>query len=110
MTRKLVLIAALAPLALAGCQSTAYNGGAPKLIATNSDHSFGDGAGPVNGRAAVAVTPDGCQAWILDEGVEGYASTRSDPRTGLPVCDPAIPPGSVIGDHRVSKDVPDFLL
>lgn len=109
MIRKLVLIAVAAPLALAGCQSTTYTGGAPKLIARASDGTFGNRAGPVDGVAAVAVTPDGCEAWILDEGVEGYASTRSDPRSGLPVCSGVIPPGSVIGNHQVSNDFPDYL-
>lgn len=109
MIQKLVLIALVAPVALAGCQSTAYNGGAPKLIATNTDRFLGDGAGPRDGVAAVAITPDGCAAWIIDEGVEGYASTRSDPRTGLPVCPRGIPPGSVIGNPQVSNDFPDYL-
>ncbi|GGD38156.1 hypothetical protein [Sinisalibacter lacisalsi] len=109
MTRKLVLLALIAPIAVAGCQSTTYDGGAPKLIATNTDRTFGDQPGPRDGQAAVAVTPDGCEAWIVDEGVEGYASTRSDPRSGLPRCSSEIPPGSVIGDHRVSSDFPDYL-
>lgn len=110
MTRKLVLGALLAPLALAGCMSsTAYTGGQPPLIATNTDTFLGDSPGPRDGLAAVAITPDGCEAWIIDEGVEGYASTRSDPRSGLPVCTTEIPPGSVIGDHTVSNDFPDYL-
>ena len=46
---------------------------------------------------------------VIDEGVEGYASTRSDPRTGLPVCTTQIPPGSVIGKPQVSNDFPDYL-
>lgn len=109
MIRKFVLLALLAPIAVAGCQSTAYDGGAPKLIATNVDRTFGDTPGPLDGVAAVAITPDGCEAWIMDEGVEGYGSTRSDPRSGLPRCTSEIPPGSVIGDHRVSPDFPDWL-
>jgi hypothetical protein len=109
MTRKLVLLALIAPIAVAGCQSTVYDGGAPKLIARNVDSGWGDPEGPRDGLAAVAVTPDGCEAWIVDEGLEGYASTRSDPRSGLPRCTTEIPPGSVIGDHRVSGDFPDWL-
>jgi len=109
MIKKLALIALVAPIALAGCHSTAYTGGAPKLIAQNKDSFLGDGPGPRDGVAAVAVTPDGCEAWLMDEGVEGYATTRSDPRTGLPRCTTTIPPGSVIGNHNVSSDVPDYL-
>lgn len=99
MTRKLILSTLLAPLALAGCMSsTAYTGGEPKLLATNHDGGITNGTGPLEGQGAVAITPDGCGAWIMDDGVEGYASTRSDPRSGLPVCTREIPPGSVIGN------------
>jgi hypothetical protein len=108
MTRKFVLSALLAPIALAGCMSTTTVDGVP-LIAQPRDNVFGDGYGPRDGVAAVAVTPDGCEAWIIDEGLEGYASTRSDPRTGLPVCSRRIPAGSVVGDHKVSADLFDIL-
>ena len=109
MSNKLVLAALVAPLAIAGCQSTEYTGGEPPLIARNYDTFLGDRAGPRDGVAAVAVLPDGCQAWIVDEGVEGYGGDRSDPRSGLPVCTSEIPPGSVIGDHTVGNDFPDYL-
>ncbi len=110
MNRKFLLAALIAPIALAGCMSsTEYTGGAPKLIARDVDRTWGDSSGPRDGIAAVAVTPDGCQAWIVDEGVEGYASTRSDPRSGLPVCSNEIPAGAVIGDHTVGSDFPDYL-
>ena len=111
MTRNLILAALVAPLALAGCvSSTTYTGNGAPLLARNVDGTWGDTTGPRDGQAAVAITPDGCQAWIIDEGVEGYASTRSDPRSGLPVCTTEIPPGSVIGNPQASEDFPDWLL
>ena len=110
MTRKLVLTALLAPIALAGCMSsTEYTGGEPPLIARTVDSFLGDSPGPRDGLAAVAVLPDGCEAWIIDEGVEGYGGDRSDPKSGLPRCTTVIPPGAVIGDHTVSNDFPDYL-
>lgn len=109
MMKKTVLLALLAPLAVAGCHSTAYDGGAPKLIATNVDRTFGDSPGPRDGMAAVAVLPDGCQAWITDDGLEGYGGDRSDPKTGLPVCSNELPRGAVIGEWRVSPDLVDIL-
>lgn len=109
MTRTFIALALIAPVVLAGCQSTRYTPGQPKLIARDRDTFSGDASGPRQGVAALAVTPDGCQSWIMDDGVEGYATTRSDPRTGLPVCDDRLPPGAVIGRHTVSNDVPDFL-
>ena len=109
MIRNLLLISIIAPFALAGCQSTKYTPGNPKLIARDRDTLSGDESGPRNGVAALAVTPDGCQAWIMDDGLEGYATARSDPRTGLPICSNRIPPGSVIGAHTISNDIPDYL-
>lgn len=108
MTRKFVLSALIAPIALAGCMSTTTVDGVP-LVARNVDSFIGTSQGPRDGLAAVAVTPDGCEAWIIDEGVEGYASTRSDPRTGLPVCGNRVPRGSVVGDHKLSDDIFDIL-
>ncbi len=31
------------------------------------------------------IDPDGCQHWVMDDGVEGYMSPRTD-RKGIPVC------------------------
>lgn len=36
--------------------------------------------------AGIWVDPNGCQHWIIDDGVEGYLSARLDTVTGLPVC------------------------
>ncbi|WP_196778448.1 hypothetical protein [Thalassorhabdomicrobium marinisediminis] len=51
-----------------------------------------------NDNAAIAVTPDGCQAWVIDDGVEGRASNRLDPVSGLPVCQGT--PGVVYGPYQ----------
>lgn len=37
-------------------------------------------------RAGIWVDPNGCQHWIIDDGVEGYLSARLD-ANGRPVCD-----------------------
>jgi len=103
MTRSFLITALIAPLALAGCMSsTTYTGNGAPLLAQGRDDAIANGSGPRDGIAAVAVTPDGCQAWIMDDGLEGYASTRSDPKTGLPVCDSRIPPGSVVGNPQLT--------
>lgn len=36
-------------------------------------------------KPALGITPDGCQVWMIDDGVEGYAWNRTD-RDGKPVC------------------------
>jgi len=109
MNRSFIITALIAPLALAGCMSsTTYTGNGAPLLARGSDSAYANGSGPRDGIAAVAVTPDGCQAWLMDDGVEGYASTRSDPRTGLPVCDPRLPAGAVVGNPQLTG-FPDIL-
>lgn len=49
---------------------------------------------------AVAYDPDGCQAWLMDDGVEGYAGRRRDAVTGLPICNNLYPPGSVVREYQ----------
>ncbi len=110
MIRKLVLLAVVAPVALSACTPTKYTGGEPPLIAQDVDTWWGDKIGPHEGAGAIAVLPNCTQAWVTDEGVEGYADLRYDPKSGLPVCDKTIAPGSVIGNIQGSNDYPDYLL
>ena len=94
---------ALACFALVGCsgviEGTSGYRGADSVIATNVDKG-GDSGALTSSHPAVAYTPDGCQVWIIDDGVEGYASNRFNPRTGRPVCNNRFPPGSVIGNYE----------
>ncbi len=92
-------------LALSGCglfegfEGTQRYSGPDSVIATAEDHGH-DSGGLVDGEAAIAYDPDGCQVWIIDDGIEGYSSPRFDPKTGLPVCDDKYPPGTVIGVYE----------
>ncbi len=82
-----------------GFEGTQGYSGPDSVIATAED--FGrDRVSLVDGEAAIAYDPDGCQVWIIDDGVEGYSSPRFDPATGLPVCDDKFPPGTVIGVYE----------
>jgi hypothetical protein len=36
-------------------------------------------------QAGIWIDPNGCDHWIIDDGLEGYLSPRLDP-TGKPVC------------------------
>ncbi len=60
----------------------------------------GDKGGLENGNAAIVYDPDGCQGWLIDDGLEGYTGRRFDPLTGLPVCNNIYPPGTVINDYQ----------
>lgn len=93
----------LGALALAGCTDglTAYHG-PDSVIATGQDKGSVDQSGLINGQAAIAYDPDGCQNWIMDDGVEGYSSPRYDPVSGLPVCNNLYPPGTVLKNYQTS--------
>lgn len=76
-----------------------YSGDPNTVIATGLDKGSDKGV-LKNGRAAIAYDPDGCQNWIMDDGVEGYSTPRYDPASGLPICDNRFPPGTVIRDYQ----------
>lgn len=96
----------LSAMLLSGCDEglRLYRPGA--TIAVARDGSFDKHNGLTNGEAAIAYDPDGCQNWIIDDGVEGYSSPRFDPVSGLPVCNSKYPPGTVLGRYR-SDSLPD---
>ncbi|MDZ4085370.1 MAG: hypothetical protein U1E69_01060 [Tabrizicola sp.] len=115
VARRLVLLPVLA-FGLTGCASGEFfedvqrYGGPDSVIAKASDSGADDDPGLVDGEAAIAYDPDGCQVWIIDDGVEGYSSPRFDPATGLPICDGKYPPGTVLGPYETSTAPgPDYV-
>jgi hypothetical protein len=62
-----------------------------------------DKIGLKDGDAAIAYDPDGCQGWIMDDGVEGYSGRRFDPVSGLPVCNNQYPPGTVVKNYQTQS-------
>ena len=92
----------VAALALSGCVSGLagpYVQGPGTVIATAND--TGRDSGVLNdGGAAIAYDPDGCQGWLIDDGIEGYSGRRFDPVTGLPICNDLYPPGTVLGNYQ----------
>lgn len=50
-------------------------------------------------KAGVWIDPNGCDHWIIDDGVEGYLSARLD-KYGKPVCSGTAPPTTVVGDFK----------
>jgi len=50
-------------------------------------------------KAGIWVDPNGCDHWIIDDGVEGYLSQRLD-KYGKPVCSGAAPPGYAVGPYK----------
>lgn len=45
------------------------------------------------------VDPDGCEHWVMDDGVEGYLSGRLD-KYGKPVCSGVAAPTQTVGDFK----------
>ena len=58
--------------------------------------------------AGIWVDPNGCDHWIIDDGVEGYLSPRLQP-DGAPVCSGVAPPGTVVGPFKSGSRIPDIL-
>ena len=90
-----------AALALSGCVSGLgpYQQSPNTVIATAYDTGRDSGV-LGDGGAAIAYDPDGCQGWLIDDGIEGYSGRRFDPITGLPICNNLFPPGTVLGNYQ----------
>ncbi len=58
--------------------------------------------------AGIWVSPDGCDHWIIDDGVEGYLSPRLTP-DGRPVCSGVAPPAVATGPFKEGTPIPDTL-
>lgn len=58
--------------------------------------------------AGIWIDPDGCDHWIIDDGVEGYLSERLAP-DGRPVCSGVAEPNEVIGPFRDGSPFPDVI-
>ena len=58
--------------------------------------------------AGIWVDPNGCDHWIIDDGIEGYLSERLTP-DGRPVCSGVAPPSTAVGPFNQGTDIPDPL-
>lgn len=85
-----------AALALAGCEAADGLGGygPDKSVDRGLDSKHLSQL-----RAGIWVDPNGCDHWIIDDGVEGYLSARLD-KYGKPVCSGVAPPEVAVGDFK----------
>ncbi len=58
--------------------------------------------------AGIWVDPNGCDHWMIDDGLEGYLSERLTP-DGRPVCSGVAPPNTVVGPFRSGTTLGDPL-
>lgn len=74
--------------------------------ATKQDQSVDRGfdRGPLEKKVVwgIYVDPDGCDVWMADDGAEGYAVARLEPRTGARVCSGVLPNGYAAQHKRGS--------
>lgn len=59
-------------------------------------------------KAGIWVDPNGCDHWIIDDGVEGYLSARLD-KYGKPVCSGVAPPTIATGPFKSGSNIRDPL-
>ncbi len=57
-------------------------------------------------QAGIWVDPNGCDHWIIDDGIEGYLSQRLD-KYGKPVCSGVAPPTVATGNYKGGSSVVD---
>ncbi|WP_300013074.1 hypothetical protein [uncultured Roseobacter sp.] len=91
MTRFNNSLLVLAALTVAGCGEL------------GSDKAFDRGPDSkdlLDLQAGIWVDPNGCDHWIIDDGIEGYLSARLDRNTGKPVCSGVAAPTQTVGDFK----------
>jgi len=57
-------------------------------------------------QAGIWIDPNGCDHWIIDDGIEGYLSQRLD-KYGKPVCSGTAPPNTATGAFKGGSPIPD---
>jgi len=58
--------------------------------------------------AGIHVDPDGCDHWLIDDGIEGYYMSRLD-KYGKPVCSGVASPKMVTGPFKSGSAIADPL-
>lgn len=59
-------------------------------------------------QAGIWIDPNGCDHWIIDDGVEGYLSQRLD-KYGNPVCSGTASPGIATGPFKEGSTFADSI-
>jgi hypothetical protein len=97
----------VAALALSGCEegSTRRYVQSPDTVIAQPFDTGRERGVLEDGGAAIVYDPDGCQGWLIDDGIEGYSGRRFDPISGLPICDDRYPPGTVLGDFQYQAPI-----
>ncbi len=93
MNSKSLLAALTVVMVLTACEGAF-------LRRRDTTRDYGFDAKPLSQlKAGIWVDPNGCDHWIIDDGVEGYLSTRLD-RDGKPVCSGEALANQAYGDFK----------
>lgn len=110
MFKTIALVAALGTIA--GCSAEGFEGqGALGRggIGPDKSNDYGFNAHHLSTMiAGIWVDPNGCDHWIIDDGVEGYLSERLTP-DGRPVCSGVAAPNTAVGPFKEGSPVDDTL-
>lgn len=88
------LFGAIAALMFATIAPIDANAQARGFLGAVADFFGGDAGSGRELRATIWVDPDGCEHWVMDDGLEGFMSAHLD-REGKPVCRSAGPTNGV---------------
>ncbi len=97
--KRIALSLSLCAFGLAAC-GTGYS--PDKTI----DRGFFDRKDLSQLKAGIWVDPNGCDHWIIDDGLEGYLSQRLD-KYGKPVCSGVAEPTYTVGDFKRGSSILD---
>lgn len=100
----------LTALSLSACESIVTEG-AGALLGEKQDKTVDRGFDKKHLsklQAGIWIDPNGCDHWIIDDGVEGYLSPRVD-KYGKPVCSGVAQPNTAIGPFKSGSTFPDSI-
>ncbi len=93
MTSRFTITGLLAVMLLSACEGVLFG---PR----DMTRDYGLDAKPLSQlKAGIWVDPNGCDHWIVDDGLEGYLTDRLD-RDGKPVCSGQALANQANGDFR----------
>jgi len=76
---------------------------------TRDQNFFDGGNGDLAGlTAGIWVDPQGCEHWIIDDGVEGYLDLRLTP-DGKPICNSELPRNTATGPFKAGSTFSDAI-
>jgi len=89
MNMKMSLVIAAAAITLSACDGSPVDKTVDRGVNSHPISEL---------QAGIWVDPNGCDHWIIDDGVEGYLSARLD-KYGKPVCSGIAAPGTAVGNY-----------